>query len=270
MILALNLIFTVILGDMYCPTQGDFDAGGNIQWEGNGWKMTGSGGVHGKTSFNLLGGYVQFDIDTSGAQGGINNNFYTSSPWPGLFPSYCDIQANDSPECMEMDIVENNGDCISQVTWHTWPNHNGDCDQGGCWGQAYASGKRTMRASFSSDGWMTTTINGGEVPVTNPTPSQNAKDYVAQQTAAIGLQFHSTQWQGWVPGDNKCPGGGNLGASTFSVTNVVVSGTIVQGQTPTKCRDLPAEYLKRTLDSLYKVEKYSNGTISDSAQGIFD
>ena len=80
---------------------------------------------------------------------------------------------------MEMDIVENNGNCVSQTTWHTWPNHNGDCDQGGCWGLKWVSGARKYRAEFSADGWMKVTINGQEVPVNNPTPSQNAKNYVA-------------------------------------------------------------------------------------------
>jgi len=228
------LAFTAASAEMYCLNQNDFDSGGNIQWTSDGFTMTGSGGVHGKHAFNLLGGYVQFEIDTSGAQGGVNNNFYTSSPDKSYFPSYCDIQPNSSPQCMEMDIVENNGNCLSQTTWHTWPNQNGDCDEGGCWAQQYASGKRTMKAEFSSDGWMVTTINGQRLWVTNPTPSNNAKAYIAQQMAALGAQFHSTQWVGWVPSGN-CPGGGNVDGSTFSVSNVIVSGTIVQGSGATVC-----------------------------------
>jgi hypothetical protein len=75
--------------------------------------------VHGRQTFNLFGGYVEYGMDTLDAQGGINTNFYTSSPEKFYFPAYCDIQANDSPQYMEMDIVENNGNCISQTTWHT-------------------------------------------------------------------------------------------------------------------------------------------------------
>jgi len=256
------------MGEMYCPTQSDFTGGGNIQWHGNGWTMTGSGGVHGKTAFDLLGGFVQFDIDTSGAQGGVNNNFYTSSPWPSIFPSYCDIQANSSPECMEMDIVENNGNCIAQTTWHTWPNHNGDCDQGGCWGKEYANGYRTMRASFSWDGWMTVTTNGHEVQVTNPVPSQNAKSYVQQQTQTNGLQFHSTQWVGWVP-DGNCPGGGNVDYSTFSISNLIVSGSVIQGEEPTKCNDLPKEYYVQTMNALNNTHVSSKGRPSSVLKDIF-
>jgi len=242
------LFASAVNAEMYCLNQNDFTGGAaQFKWLSNGWSITGDGGVHGKQTFNLLGGYVQFTIDTSGAQGGVNNNFYTSSPWPGLFPSYCDIQQNSSPQCMEMDIVENNGNCISQTTWHTWPNHNGGCDEGGCWGKAYASGKRTMKAEFSSDGWMTVTINGRVVSVTNPTPSGNAKNYVAEQMKKNGAQFHSTQWVGWVPSGN-CPGGNNVAGSTFTVDNVIVSGSVVQGGSATKCtgevlKKLQAEHL---------------------------
>lgn len=261
-----SLLLLAANADVFCPGNSrDFGGGGNIWWHDNGYTMKGSGGLHGKTAFNLLGGFVQFDMDTSGAQGGVNNNFYTTSPWKGLFPNYCDIQANGSPQCMEMDIVENNGNCISQVTWHTWPNHNGDCDEGGCWGKQYASGKRTMRAEFSSDGWMTTKINGGVVQINNPRPSDNAKQYVAKTTREVGLQFQSSQWVGWVPGGN-CPGGNNLDGSSFSVTNIIVSGTIVQGQTPTRCADLPEEDYLKIVDALEREKQFETLEFLQSAR----
>jgi len=259
-----GLIILIVLAnsEVYCPTQNDFSYSGNIQWSGNGWRITASGGVHGKTAFNLLGGFVQFDIDTSGAQGGVNNNFYTSSPAPGLFPSYCDIQSNDSPVCMEMDIVENNGNCFSQVTWHTWPNHNGGCDQNGCWGSQYASGYRTMRAEFNYDGSVIVTIGGNRVYVTNPTPSSSEKAYIAQQTRDVGLQFHSTQWVGWVPGSN-CAGGGNLDGSVFAIKNLVVSGSVVQGNRPTRCYELEDKYYHATMASLNKTRSWFESETMD-------
>ena len=148
------LLVAVVSAELFCPQQHDFDYGGNIQWSGNGWTMTGPGGVHGKTAYNLLGGYIEFDMDTSKAHVGVNNNLYTSSPDQGFFPKYCDIQNGDHPTCMEMDIIENNGNCLAQTTWHTWPNHNGDCDQGGCWGQMYHpnGGLFHLRAEFIADG----------------------------------------------------------------------------------------------------------------------
>lgn len=235
--------------EMYCPTQNDFTYGGNIQWSQDygtgtsGWTMTSSGGVHGKQTYNLLCGYVQFDMDTSRAHRGVNNNFYTSSPERSIFPNYCDIQENGNPQCMEMDIVENNGNCYSQTTWHTWPNHNGDCDEGGCWGGAWASGKRTVKAEFSCDGWMTVSMNGNQIWVTNPTPSNNAKNYVAQQMKSLGVMFHSTQWVGWVPQGGSCGDHGDANGSTFTVSNVIVSGTVVQGSEPNKCRSEQIEHL---------------------------
>lgn len=264
LLIFLHVIVFTVRGDMFCPQQQDFDYGGNIQWHGNGWTMSGSGGVHGLTAFNLLSGYVQFDMDTSAAQGGVNNNFYTSSPWKGLFPSYCDIQENDSPQCMEMDIVENNGNCLSQVTWHTWPNHNGDCDEAGCWGQAYASGSRTVKAEFSGDGNMVVSINGQVVDVSNPVPSNNAKAYVKQQTEDVGLQFHSSQWVGWVPAENSCPGGGWVDGSTFSISNLIVSGTVVQGKEPSRCQELDEQYYNSTMAALAHYQrlerKWKNAT----------
>jgi len=232
-------------GTLYCPVQNDYTYSGNIEWHGSGWTMTGSGGVHGKTMYNLLGGYVQFDIETTNANGGVNNNFYTSSP--NTCCDYCDIQANSSPQCMELDIVENNGNCLSQVTWHTWPNKNGGCDENGCEGQLYASGRRTMKASFSTDGWMTVTINGHEVEVTNPVPSNNAKNYLAQQMTNLGVMFHSTQWVGWVPAGN-CPGGGNVETSVFSIYDVKISGTVVQGSEPAKCTDYLASNKTKKIE----------------------
>jgi len=253
------MIFVVLLSlaltnaEMYCPSDGDWTIryGDHVQVSGNGWTISGNGGVNGNAAFNMLGGYVQYDVDTSGAQGGVNNNFYTVSPESWLFPGYCDIQPNGSPQCMEMDIMENNGNCLTATTWHTWPNYDGGCDCNGCVGTAYASNRRTMKAEFSGDGWMVTTIDGNRVEVNNPTPSDSAKNYVAQQSRAIGLQFQSSQWTGWVP-DGNCPGGGWLDGSTFTISNVVVSGTVVQGSEPRRCMDLEEPYRSKTMASIRK------------------
>jgi hypothetical protein len=219
---------------LYCLNQNDFSSGGNIHWDGSGFTMYGSGGVHGKASFNLLGGYVEFDMNTTRATGGTNTNFYTSSPTTCC--SYCDIQNNGSPQCMEMDIIEANGNCAMQTTWHTWPNKNGGCDEDGCAADVrLPGGQFHIRASFSSNGYMTVALNGATVQGFNPTPSGNAIAYVAKTMQTLGAQFHSTQWQGWVPSAGSCPGGGNLGDSSYSVHNIRVSGSVVQGQTPAGC-----------------------------------
>lgn len=220
---------------VYCPGQNDFISSGQVQWGEGGWRMTGGGRVSSKTSFNLLGGFIEFDMDTSGAHGGVNTNLYTTSPAPGLFPNYCDIQPNDSPQCMEMDIIEMNGNCLGQSTWHTWPNKNGGCDENGCAGQTRVSGQFHIRTDFSSDGWMTVSINGNKVNY-NPGPSNNAKAYVAKTMQEVGAQIQSSQWVGWVPGADQCPGGSQLYGSSFAIKNLRVSGTVVQGQQPSECR----------------------------------
>lgn len=192
--------------------------------------------MHGRQTFNLLGGYVEFDIDTSGAHGGVNNNLYLVSPEPSFFSATnnCDIQAQGKPACMEMDIIEMNGNCLAQTTWHTWPNHNGDCDQAGCWGQRYRNGRSHVKAAFSADGWMKVYIDGSEVGVTNPVPSGSARSYVRDTMSRVGAQIQSSQWVGWVPQGN-CGGGGDLGSSTFSIENVRISGSVVQGPAPPRC-----------------------------------
>lgn len=223
-------------GTLYCPSQNDFE-GSSVNWNSGGWTMTGGGGVHGKQTFNLLGGYIEFEIDTTHAQGGVNNNFYLVSPDPSYFrpTNDCDIQGKGKPSCMEMDIIENNGNCLGQTTWHTWANNKGGCDRGGCWGQKKRSGVTKIRAEFTPDGWMTVYMDGTKIDVVHPTPSAASHKYVHDTMASRGVQIQSSQWVGWVPGASQCPGGGNLGGSTFSIRNVRVSGTVVQGPPPSKC-----------------------------------
>lgn len=130
--------------------------------------------------------------------------------------------------------MENNGNCLAQTTWHTWANHKGGCDRGGCMGQRYRSGVSHFRAEFSQDGWMTVYIDGRKVDVTHPVPSAAAHKYVHDTMAQKGAQIQSSQWVGWVPGGN-CHGGGGLGSSTFSIKNLKVSGRVVQGNAPPTC-----------------------------------
>merc|ERR1719162_2819603 len=65
--------------ELYCPDDSSWvNEGASLN--NDGWTVHGSGGVTGKTSFNLLGGYVEFDVDNGGSKWGVNNNFYTISP----------------------------------------------------------------------------------------------------------------------------------------------------------------------------------------------
>merc|ERR1712137_974470 len=54
---------------------------------------------------------------------------------------------------------------------------------------------------------------------------------------------YSSQWTGWVPG--SCSGDGNLGASTFSVSNLKIQGTVIKGPEPRRCSSELAEELSK-------------------------
>jgi len=225
--------------ELYCPSENEFQMSGGASWNGNGWDVTGGGGAHGLTSFNLLGGYVEFDMDSSGATGGMNNNFYTISPDHAYtsYNDYCDGQGPDASSptgtyCMEMDIIEANGGCYAASTWHTWFNHDGGCDQGGC-GVGYGWQSGHVKAAFGTDGWMHITVNGNEMSSYNPYPSDNARGSVHDTMASVGVAIQSTQWHGWVPGD--CGDQGNNPNSHFSVKNLKVSGSVIFGPTPPTC-----------------------------------
>jgi len=239
--------------ETYCPTLGDFDvAWGSVSGEGNGWRVDGEGGVHGRTSWNLLGGYIEFDMDVCGAQTGVNNNFYTISPQGGPSSGYCDIQTNDSPICMELDIIENNGRCLGQTTWHVWGNKDGGCDQNGCYGQYHLDDgcQFHMRTEFHEDGGITQYRNGQVIQV-NGGPSGNEKNQIKQNMESTGASIASTQWTGWVPDDGSCgwgdspfppsqspgPSGEESNGAQFAVTNVVVYAPrgIKYGPAPPTC-----------------------------------
>jgi len=236
MFLSILLTYQVLGHDMYCPDQSSYDFYEGAQWTGNGWQITGEGRVYGRTSFNMLGGYVEFDMDTSNAQAQINTNFYTISPEASNYNQYCDIQAcNDwsCPQCMEMDIVENNGDCYSATTIHTMAGTNtGGCDQWGCQAGMWSSGTRHFKAEFSTSGRMTVTIGGQANTGYSPYPDGNSDNTVVSTMQRLGAKLISTQWgPGYVPNQDGCPQWGNLDASSFSVKNVRVYGTIVLGDT---------------------------------------
>jgi len=118
-------LLVIASAEYYCPAASDMNAEhGNVQFQDGGWAFTGDARVSSKTSFNLLGGYMEFDMDTSQTHPEVNTNFYTSSPaQPNCGEAcYCDIQKNATgkPSCMEMDIIEANGNCAMATTIHTF------------------------------------------------------------------------------------------------------------------------------------------------------
>ena len=166
----------------YCPNGADLntDYGDSVSIASNGsWTISGSGRVSSKTSFNLLGGSVSFTLDLSQVADGVNTNFYTSStPVPNTGSStYCDIQVSNA--CMELDIIENNGQCGMATTIHTFatdglPN-NQNCDRWGCVSFSFLPDDKvfTVRSEWSETGDMTVFLNGVENASYSPLPSHD-------------------------------------------------------------------------------------------------
>merc|ERR1711862_928060 len=84
-------------------------------------------------------------------------------------------------------------------------------------------------------GWMKVLFNGQANDGYNPQPSAACKSNVVENMNNLGAQIQSSQWTGWVPGAGECPGGSDLGGSSFTISNLVVKGTVVQGPEPKKC-----------------------------------
>jgi len=208
----------------YCLNAGDLNVDyGAPQLNSNGWTINGGARVSSKASFNFAGGFIEFDMDLSGAHGNVNNNFYLTYPQDGH--SYCDSGGSCTSCCAEFDLTENNGNCFQSTTWHTdrsGGDHDGKAQTGGL------TSKVHVKASWNADG----TQAGVDVGA-NHHSGEGYQDVMTK----FGAVFYSSQWTGWVPG--SCGGDGNLGASSFSVSNVRIQGNVVQGPEPTKCAPVP-------------------------------
>jgi hypothetical protein len=231
----------------YCPSANDMNLEqGNVQFQDGGWAFTGKARVSSKTSWNLLGGYMEFNMDTTRTQPEVNTNFYTSSPaQPNCGEDcYCDIQKSKigKPSCMEMDIIEANGNCKMATTIHTFPTdgqpNNPNCDRWGCGSIASLSGKKFhIKAEFAEDGTMTVSMDGVANNHYGPTPSASSNEEVVKTMTSIGAVIESSQWFGWAPAQDSCPTGSKdkLDSSHFAISKVRVMGKVVQGPEPTKC-----------------------------------
>merc|ERR1712056_125376 len=80
-----------------------------------------------------------------------------------------------------------------------------------------------VRAEWNTDGTMNVQVNGNHY----------SGPGLPAEMDAHGAVIYSSQWVGWVPG--SCPGDGNLQASSYSVSNIKIQGSVVQGPEPTRC-----------------------------------
>jgi len=171
-------LLNAALADVYCPSAGDLMVayGGGVQIQDGGWGIQGDGGAATKASFNLVGGFVEFDFDVSNANTGVIPNIYTVSPdgIGGGFTSdkYCDDGQNDKPDCLEVDWLESNGGCGGATTLHTVSGTgDGACNYWGCRSTYHFGGPTFhMKVEYDNDGSSLSPGMGSKSVVTRSNP----------------------------------------------------------------------------------------------------
>lgn len=226
----------------FCPLKTDL-----IQTYGNpvlldqGWINKGPGGVATKSSFNLLGGFVEYDIDVSKVEQGVNANIYTISP---LFPSsgfeqryYCDGQKKDSAWCTEIDWIESNGNCLGASTLHMIQGGGIGCTAWGCSTHYKYNGKTFfhMKIIYSQDGTITIFRDNKKIDQIKPSPTNIEIKNFIEQYSKRGAVIYSSLWKGWVPLEKSCLNNGNLDISEFTISNLKIYGNLIQGPKTTLC-----------------------------------
>merc|ERR1712137_1116843 len=116
----------------------------------------------------------------------------------------------------------------------------------GAWRLTGSRATDTMRVQYDDEGKWTVSKDGQPFQGYNPTPDQNAWDYVKSMHEQRGAVIYSSEWVGWVPVDDCGTSSGDLYGSSFSVSNLVISGSVVQGPEPARCGAPPAPTPKPT------------------------
>eukprot|EP00939_MAST-03C_sp_MAST-3C-sp1_P004966 g4966.t1 len=237
--------------DLWCPSSSDFvitytggDGSSKVTLQDQGYEIHGAGGVATKAAYNMIDGYVEYDVDFSTVNTGVNANVYSISPknidgTGYVKDDYCDGADNSSPWCVEVDFVESNGNCGGATTLHTveGPGSNG-CTSWGCRFDYHYKGKSSfhMRVDFAVDGTWTTTRDGVVISGSMMSPQPGASDWQTIKGAyeSQGAVIYSSEWTGWVP-VSDCGTSGDLSSSHFAVSNMKIKGKVVQGPPPAAC-----------------------------------
>jgi len=231
----------------YCPGPNDWVIayGENVNLQNGGFIVQGNGGAATKATFNLLNGYVEFDVDVSNSQAGVNANLYAIAP-SGLGPEgwydndnqYCDGAINDRPNCIELDWFESNGNCAGASTLHTvmGEGNTAPCTSWGCRAHWTYNGntKFHMKVTYGGDGSQTVMVDGAVLGGFDPNPVAEDWAIIKGEQQSKGLLIYGSEWTGWVP-EEWCGTAGCLECSSYSISNLQVHGTVVQGPEPTKC-----------------------------------
>lgn len=218
-----------------------------------GWTIHGGAGVATKSAYNLIGGFVEFTYDISQVGQGVNTNIYTISPTfsnPSGFVKdndYCDGADGSRAWCMEDDWVESNGNCGGATTLHTVPGGGMFCGSWGCRATYQYNGAHSdrWRVSYDEGGGMHVTRGGQTVSPEMLSPGAQNSDWeiVRNTMASKGVVLYSSLWGNWVPLTDQCgpataEPSPTVDNSQFTISNLRISGTVVQGPEPTRCSDV--------------------------------
>jgi hypothetical protein len=244
-----GLSLSAVAAELYCPSEEDLTiaytdphAIHEPLLQDQGWIIMGGGGVASQAAFNLLGGYVEFDIDLSGVKSGVNANVYAISPEEfkyGHFhkkSDYCDGAQTGKDFCLEVDWVEANGHCGAAMTIHAIEGPGNGCTAWGC-RSSYdlKSTKYHFHIEYDTQGHVTVSRNGHVIPDLYPTPGGDIWAKIRDINRKHGSVIYSSEWIGWVPREG-CGTNGDLHSSAFSVSNLQIKGSVVQGPKPRVCK----------------------------------
>lgn len=170
----------------------------------------------------------------------FTQSLHSSREVSKMEPTVTDKKTGDA-WCAEIDWIETNGNCGGATTLHTrqGPGNTG-CTAWGCSNKYNYNGQASfhMKISYGTDGSITVVRNGQTISQSSYSPQPESQDRSAlvSQYQSRGAVIYSSQWVGWVPDISGCSSsGGDLGSSSFSISNLVINGKVVQGPTPTKC-----------------------------------
>lgn len=195
---------------------------GAVTWHKGGWTIHGQRRVSSKASFDLRNGFVEFDMDLSQAQGGVNNNFFLTFHGKENCGKTCYCDSSYTGGCAEIDLTENNGHCAQASSWYF--DHAGYDKTGH--GYLGKLSKKVISVHAEWDGTgknMRLKVDG----------NKHTGPGFGDLMGTHGAVLYSSQGTPGVPGN--CAGDANLGTSSFSVSNLKIKGKVVSGRAPAAC-----------------------------------